>query len=340
MDAVTNVSAKLPEAARAKLAAMIEARDDTKALQESSWRKYTTTLNKHEQAQAEVERLQRALDEGLLYVETEIPSRNPAAPHGVRRTPDNARINEAKSRLAKITEEMERLQAQDHTRSQAWQSLDRMVSRIEAYIRGLPPGTAIIAAPSKPAKRPASLSASIETVRSTIAKLKADLRDIETAPVPSADAKAIAKQWVDSQAEMARPRVHGLLDGGGQIEFPRQGNIVEASVILPTAQGVSRGYSWSVDPVGLQCWLTPELVIARLEAEIDEVADDARSLDDASRERRHDEISARLFEAECEEERLIETAIADGVAVARRVDADVRAILQLSGDLPAEEHDQ
>ncbi|RWL87724.1 MAG: hypothetical protein EOR67_16125 [Mesorhizobium sp.] len=333
---------KLPKAARAKLASMREARDDARALQQAIWKKYTDALEKRDQAEIEAKRMQRAFDDGLLFTEEDLKYRSsPGVVQGVRRAPDNRRVNEAKAAVDKAKDELARRQAQNEQRSEAWHALNRLVKRVEDYIDDLPQGTAITAAPPKAGKRLAGdkLKASIETVRSTIATLKADRRDILMAPLPSSHASEFAKAWVAQQAEKARPRLYGLLDGGQVgIEFPVEPAPVNTTVVMDggTAFGHATGYAGAVGAVALQCWLNPGAMIAALERDIAEIADDERALDPATRAYKDHEVSLQLLEAEREEEALIEMALADGLAVTRRPDADVRAILGLSGDLPEE----
>lgn len=337
----TDVGAKLPKAARAKLAAMREARDDARALNHSTWQKLSALRDKHDEAETDVTKLERAYKDGLLFTETDLKHRGSDVVHGVRRSPNDQPLNEAKAKLTKIDAELARLQSQYDARSATWQALAQLVTRVERFILALD-GAAITPAPAKAVKRVTGdkLATSIETVRKTVASLKADRRDVMMAPLPSSMAKAAAKAWVEAQAEAARPQTYGLLDGTpNAINFPRSQRIdADLTVVLDGGKGfgVARGPVSSVDPVGLACWLHPEAMIAALERDIDEIASDDRALDPATRGYKDDEISMRILEAEREEEALIEFAIADGMAITRRNDADVRAILGLSSDLPEE----
>ena len=81
------------------------------------------------------------------------------------------------------------------------------------------------------------------------------------------------------------------------------------------------------DTAGLVAWLFRDALIARLHAEIDELADDEHALDDQERRARENELLDALMMAERREETLIELAGSEGLEIPRRATADVRAVL-------------
>ena len=78
-----------------------------------------------------------------------------------------------------------------------------------------------------------------------------------------------------------------------------------------------------------------ELLTARLENEVDELADDERALTDAECETRLRALYAKRLELERDEEELFRAAESKGFAVGRRGDADIRAVLGLASSMPA-----
>ena len=84
--------------------------------------------------------------------------------------------------------------------------------------------------------------------------------------------------------------------------------------------------------LGILAWLAEDEMIAAREAEIDAQADDAAAVASDERATRTTDLLAAILEVEREEEALIEEAGGD---ILRRPDADPRAVLGLSGDLPA-----
>jgi hypothetical protein len=87
--------------------------------------------------------------------------------------------------------------------------------------------------------------------------------------------------------------------------------------------------------VGLIAWLFRDRLAEMIEREIDELADDKHALDPQQRTERERDLVAQVLETERLEEAMIEAAAADGLEIGRRPDADPRAVLQLSGGLPA-----
>src|SRR5207253_2358032 len=84
------------------------------------------------------------------------------------------------------------------------------------------------------------------------------------------------------------------------------------------------------DVLGLITWLMKDQLIARVEAQIDELADDENALDDAARVRREGDLLAEILVTERLEEATIEAFAADGLSVPRRDDADFRAVLGIT----------
>jgi len=71
-----------------------------------------------------------------------------------------------------------------------------------------------------------------------------------------------------------------------------------------------------------------------MEADISELADDEGALSDEEKREREGTILVEILETERAEEALIEQLEMSNVTVARRDNADIRAVLGLSSDLP------
>ncbi|MER9257769.1 hypothetical protein [Mesorhizobium sp. M0619] len=324
-----NPGGKLPAPAKAKFVALVEARDDARALLMGISDKQRKLFDKRDEAETEFQRLERALDRGELQREEDLPN------GVVRRGPDDPRLAEAKAKLDIALEELERVRGQYEARATVWRSHAALVDRLERYLKDIP-GRIEVAEPVKPSTAKGDkLLAEIKASRSTISKLKADRRDVETAPLPSSDAKAFAKAWVAAQAATAKPRLYGILDGGrNEIEFPNKMITVETTVVMPDAHGIARGHASAVDPVALQCWLNPDAMIAALNRDIGAIAADDRALDKATRAYKINEIDGQLLAKERTEEALVDAALAEHLPVERRADVDPRALLGLADDLP------
>ncbi len=90
-----------------------------------------------------------------------------------------------------------------------------------------------------------------------------------------------------------------------------------------------------VPDFALLAWLAKDELIERLEGEVDERSDDEHALSDEDRAARLAAIEAECLAVGRDEEHFIEAAAREGFSVQRRPDADPRAVLALSGDLPA-----
>jgi hypothetical protein len=73
------------------------------------------------------------------------------------------------------------------------------------------------------------------------------------------------------------------------------------------------------------------------EQEVDDLADDSQALDDAERGFREADLTARMLQTERVEEAFIEQAEAAGQTIARRPDADPRAVLGLADSVTSRE---
>jgi hypothetical protein len=91
------------------------------------------------------------------------------------------------------------------------------------------------------------------------------------------------------------------------------------------------------DALAVLCWLHHDSLIERLEAEIDDLADDSQALDDAERGYREADLTVRILQTERVEEAFIEQAEAAGQMIQRRADADPRAVLGLADSVTSRE---
>ncbi|MEH2569659.1 hypothetical protein [Bradyrhizobium sp. AZCC 2289] len=155
-------------------------------------------------------------------------------------------------------------------------------------------------------------------VRNEINDINADISDVKAAPLPSAEAKQKARDHVSGLIEAGRIDVSGLLrrSGGG--------------VQWPTVYGHRE-----IDIQPVLAFICSDQIIAKLESEIDLLADDERALSDAQCATKLKVLLAKRLELERDEEELYRMAESKGFAVSRRPDADIRAVLGLASTMPA-----
>ncbi len=81
-------------------------------------------------------------------------------------------------------------------------------------------------------------------------------------------------------------------------------------------------------------WLNRDVLIAKLCAEVDAVADPASALTAEQRRKENIRLDAEILRIEREEETLIVAAANEGTFITRRADADPRAVLELDDNVP------
>jgi hypothetical protein len=177
--------------------------------------------------------------------------------------------------------------------------------------------SSLSAAPA--AAAPIDLKLSADKFDAALAKTRAEVRDlleriaqVERARHPSGVVKARARAKIEARA--ARPNVRVAIEYGEDFRFP---------IIVGNTDA-------AIDVEGLLCWLFKDQLIAAVEREIDEAADDSKALDATTRKSMRADLAAELFAAESQEEAIISAAEAVGRTFDRRADADVRAVLGLA----------
>jgi hypothetical protein len=130
-----------------------------------------------------------------------------------------------------------------------------------------------------------------------------------------------------------------LIEGRGDLEFPKARELLRLHGMARSGDGHidvhSGGPVYYHDPVALLAWMFGDDLIARIDEEIDAVADDGAALDDATRAQRIAAIDVEILECQREEEAATLAAIDAGIEIERRGDIDPRAFLNLSDDAPA-----
>ncbi len=169
--------------------------------------------------------------------------------------------------------------------------------------------------------------AAIEKRRQRIRSLIADVKQIDAAPYPSALAKQRAREEIEQLAERGTPCFDALVEQyQGKIRWPEIQLDFNVGLATPRA----------LDSNGLLACLLRDQLIALSERKIDEIKDDDNALTDAQRGEKFKDLLGELLSMERDEEALIHAATFD---VDRRADADPRAVLGLSSELPGPKRD-
>jgi hypothetical protein len=171
----------------------------------------------------------------------------------------------------------------------------------------------------------------VSDIREQIAELVASIHTVRSAPLPSAEAKARMRAQVAALAATGAPQVHHLVEHGHKVQFAEVSH--QAQVLGGTAPAIASHTTPNAQ--GLLAWLFHDQLVAKLDAEIDECADDDAALTDTEKRDRENNIRDDVLSLERQEVALIEALAASGAAVKYRDSTDPRALLGLSSTLPA-----
>ncbi|MDN5003984.1 hypothetical protein ACFQZO_24405 [Bradyrhizobium sp. GCM10027634] len=229
-----------------------------------------------------------------------------------------AEIKSAAAKVARLTERRDAL-------SQAWRQAALLRRNLEKYMQDVAMNGVILhdGTPPKLKSGENALDALERAARRT-RTLKADRRDVQSAPFPAATAKQLARDQIKRWAESARPDVTELVYRCGTIDFPK--TRVQLDQYLPTTPGSIQ----VVDPVALMALTNPKALEALIDAEIDATNDDKIALSAEQRVAKLTEIAGDILAAEREE-----CFFAELAGLLPRPDSDVRAVLCLHSSMPA-----
>ena len=175
------------------------------------------------------------------------------------------------------------MREQQQERAARQQLSGKLLGILRGYIGSLSPSTLLEALPkSEPSPRNGeTVLGAIARLRGELAAAQCELMQLRAATLPLDDLKEMA-----TESKLATP---SLQVQGGKLDI-----------------------GWPKDPVAFLAWVNAEQVIARLHEQIDRLPAPANALSAAERNRRTDEINARILDLEHEEEALVEAALEAG----------------------------
>lgn len=213
--------------------------------------------------------------------------------------------------------------------------LNPLVGRLEEYIRSVPGNEILEAHRDNRANSKAEKSTSfddLKAIRERIAIYNAEIHTVRSAPPPKADIKRRSRAQIAALAERGALDYRAAIQFGGRdIKFPE--TLISFSTF--STAGVAASSIYTPAPYEFMCWLFRDDIIRRIEADIDELATDEGALSDAEKQKCETEIRTALLQAERDEENIVDQIEQTGAEIRRRPDADPRALLGLSSDLPA-----
>lgn len=313
-----DVADKLPEAAREKLRAWRERREELAVV----------ALDLSNQAN-EVARQRTELQGQLKTLTSPLAA---SAAGGRVHPAGHPAVKELEAKIARLDQEhqrfSERRDAAQHRRDVA----GNPVKRCEDFLRENGNTAFAEFTGQLPSMRKGEgHGAAVERLRKDLARIDADLHETRSAPRTVEEAKAIARADIEKLADAGAPGVHRLLERrDDELTWPQRTDRAETFAIGvgPNGPIESKGFTSLVRPdaMALTAWLHRDELIARVESEIDAYAGDG-ALTASERNERESKLLADRLKLQRSEEQLIEEAAAQGVAIERRSDADALALL-------------
>jgi len=233
-----------------------------------------------------------------------------------------------RERIAALTLEYDRAIAERNAMKAVAEAARHLVHRAENFIRS---AQSLDPADDERAlvKRGETHADALLRVRAFVEELRDRIEAALDAPLPAAEAIAVATAAIDKLAARGRPDVSKTIDEGKDPEFVMDGSTFRAGAGNLVA---FNGDRVQFDALALLAWATRDQMVAALEKEIREKSRDGDALSASEREATIAQLRAELLAAERQEEAVITAAAAIGHQLDRRRDADIRAVLGLVDD--------
>jgi len=226
----------------------------------------------------------------------------------------DTKATEAADVIVKAIEaEVSRLQAEAVRRRGRHGAVAGLAANLDAWIRQQPAHAVFELAEVPPLAVPADdgFAAALERVRAERDQREAELRRLQSAPLPLSELKVAARGLVEDLSRRGRPAID--LRQGLEVKWRTR----EASV----------AHMSGPDVAALLCWLFPNEMAAALDAAVTRAVPAAAPVPSEGRAERMDELAAEVLALERREERLIELATEAGMELLRRPHANPMAVL-------------
>jgi hypothetical protein len=243
--------------------------------------------------------------------------------------PEAPQVVAERRSLERAEKEMARLTRLRDDRGNRWQvaaQLERSV--IEWLTQGGVPGGCALATVEdddigKLLKKGERIADGVERHRHRRRDYVADRHRVNSSAWPSSGKKADAKARIEQLGDAGAPNLDAMIEHNAQLTFP---TVTSSSLVCGT-ETPALAFSESVDALGVLCWLFRDQMLAKINAEIDAIADDKHALDQQQREQMEAQISADMLAVERMEVAMIFAAEAKGEIIDFRADTAPQAVL-------------
>jgi len=193
--------------------------------------------------------------------------------------------------LERAQKEFTRLTTLKEVRGARWTVAKQLEARVSDWVlRGGIPGSCALevvadAPVSELLKKGERFADAVDRYRLRLRELAADRHRLNSAPWPSSVAKQKAEALIEQLA--AAPDFDSMIEHNSALAFP---SVSLSSFVRGTEPALA--FTETTDTLGLMCWLFKDELLAKINAGIDEAADDKAALSQQQREQMEAEISS------------------------------------------------
>ncbi len=260
------------------------------------------------QAEDNRREVQAHFDNGTLITEKHLGFDEKTGMQIVEQAMDDDAVRKAELAVESAKARFLRADETRATASEAWQAASRLHAACERYLGQI---GKFVPAPAKGAPhRGETPAAAVDRLRAEIDRIAALISKAERAPKPAEEIRRLIRREVQLTAKRGAPLV-----GKNGVRWP------------PMLVGVNS----ITDCLALIARMFPEQLAAVAEAEVKDSPD---AMSDEQRERRLNELASQHLALNREEEAVIRVAEQAGAKIARRAEADPRAVLDVDGPSP------
>lgn len=238
---------------------------------------------------------------------------------------DDIRVISEQKRLDQKRGDLARLLAAKDARGTESQRLGELLRNIGQALAARPGGCVAKMVVVDPPTVKGDIAATVEGRRRRGRELLADLEKVRAAPFPSTLARKKMRARIEQLAEAGCPAVAQTVDHDQPLGF----KVRHDQVQILNGDPALIGFTETPDAMSLLAWLLKDELIRKLDAAIDEAADDGIAMTHEQRRQAEAQVLADLLATEREEVWLIEAAQAQGLQIDFRPETSALAILSI-----------